>query len=70
MQFLWVFLSVALVAACVAAIWAAAHKAGKNAQQIRALDKENDDVLEAAAIRDRLRHDDDFAKRVRKRFTR
>lgn len=61
-----VFLLAAGIAAALAAAWrgGAAAAREKNAQE------DTDDSHKAHILRDRLRHDDDFAKRVRKRFTR
>jgi hypothetical protein len=63
----WVLIALLLVlAGLLAGIWRAARRAEKS----RLLEAQTDDLLKAADIRDRLRHDDDFAKRVRDRFTR
>jgi len=56
----------ALLVAALAAVW----YAGRRAERARRLEEQTDDLLEAADIRDRLRRDADFAKRVRERFTR
>lgn len=63
----WVLLGFLLV---VAAMGTALFLAGRRSEKTRQLEAQSDDVLEAADIRDRLRRDDDFAKRVRARFTR
>jgi hypothetical protein len=54
----------------VAALAAAAWRAGRRAEKTRLLEEQTDDLLEAADIRDRLRRDADFAERLRARFTR
>jgi len=63
----WALLALLLVLAAIgAAIW----RAGQRAEESKQLEAQTNDLLEAADIRDRLRRDDDFAKRVRGRFTR
>ncbi|MDY0009604.1 MAG: hypothetical protein RBS08_07855 [Bdellovibrionales bacterium] len=64
-----IWTALAVLAALVILISLAAYAARRN-ETARMLEKQTDDFLEAANIRDRLRHDDDFADRVRKRFTR
>lgn len=64
-----IWAALAVLAALVILISLAAYAARRN-ETARMLEKQTDDFLEAADIRDRLRHDDDFADRVRKRFTR
>lgn len=64
-----IWAALAVLAALVILIGLAAYAARRN-ETARMLEKQTDDFLEAADIRDRLRHDDDFADRVRKRFTR
>lgn len=66
----WGLLIVAVFIAAAAAALAAAYKAGTADEKARTLKRENSDAMESASIRDRLRHDTDFAKRVRARFTR
>lgn len=63
----WVLLGfLLLVAALGTALW----HAGRRTEITRQLEAQTDDSLEAADVRDRLRRDDNFAKRVRDRFTR
>lgn len=59
-----------LLLSLLAALAAAAWRAGAAAQKTRHLKEQTDDLLEAGDIRDRLRRDPEFAKRVRARFTR
>ncbi|MDP2206390.1 MAG: hypothetical protein Q8K65_08795 [Alphaproteobacteria bacterium] len=67
----WALLALLLVLAAIgAAIGAAIWRAGQRAEKSKQLEAQTNDLLEAADIRDRLRRDDDFAKRVRGRFTR
>lgn len=63
----WILLAFLLLAAALAAM---AWRAGRRTEKARLLEEQTDDLLEAADIRDRLRRDADFAKRVRARFTR
>lgn len=63
----WVLLAFFLL---MAALAAAAWRAGRRAEKTRLLEEQTDDLLEAADIRDRLRRDVAFARRVRDRFTR
>ena len=66
----WIFLIVGTALAAIAAALTAAYKAGQSDEKSKTMKQEASDALETAAIRDRLRHDADFAKRVRARFTR
>lgn len=67
----WIFLvASAAVIAAIAAALAAAYKSGQADEKSKNLTRENADAVETSAIRDRLRHDDNFARRVRARFTR
>ncbi len=66
----WVFLICAVVIAAMGAGLAAAYKTGQADEKAQNLTRENNDAMETSAIRDRLRHDADFARRVRARFTR
>ena len=49
-------------------LWA--WRAGKAEEKIKTKDAEKNALEMASHIRDRLQHDDDFAKRLRKRFSR
>lgn len=64
---IWAVMALLMLIGALAGL--AAYAARRN-EKARMLEKQTDDFLEAADIRDRLRHDDDFANRVRKRFTR
>ncbi|MFN7115031.1 MAG: hypothetical protein ACK4PK_11810 [Alphaproteobacteria bacterium] len=67
----WALLALVLVLLVALAVSGVAlWRAGQRAEKSRQLEAQSDDLLEAADIRDRLRRDDDFAKRVRARFTR
>lgn len=70
MNAVWIFLIVTALVAAAAGLYTAAYKAGRQAAKADTLEKGHDDAMEAAAVRDRLRHDDRFARRVRARFTR
>jgi hypothetical protein len=59
-----------LLAAGIAAALAAAWRGGAAAAREKNTREDTNDAHKAHILRDRLRHDDDFAKRVRKRFTR
>lgn len=65
-----VFCAVLLLVALVALVVFLALRTGAAREQARQMKEQNDDVLEASAVRDRLRRDSDFASRVRARFTR
>jgi len=47
-----------------------AYQAGRSGAQKEEHEKRQDQSIAAKYVQDRLRHDDDFAKRVRDRFTR
>lgn len=66
----WVLLIAAVFIAAAGAALAAAYRAGAAHEKTKAIRQQNSDAMENAVIRDRLRHDSDFAKRVRERFTR
>lgn len=59
-----------LLAAGIAAALAIAWRGGAAASRAKDAREDANDSHKAHSLRDRLRHDDDFAKRVRERFTR
>lgn len=48
----------------------ALHRSGQAEEKAKHARKENENAIYAARIRDRLRSDDGFASRLRKRFSR
>lgn len=58
------------IALLVGALGAAAWRGGAASARQKRAEENSHDSFKAHAVRDRLRHDDDFAKRVRARFTR
>lgn len=65
-----IFLICTLVIAAIGAGLAMSYKTGQADEKSKSLMRENNDAMETTTIRDRLRHDTGFAKRVRARFTR